>query len=190
VALPPVAVGGVSAGGLTATVLPSPAAVTLGPGVEGVLGQDFLARFRFTIDYGRLRIVWHEPTYVPDGARLTLVPYEDRWLVELPAHGRAPRCRFVPDSGADMLVLYGQSLADRLVTEWRPASVGVGSLTGVRELRAGIVDGLRVGSASVDRQPTVVVPERAAGEADGLLPLHVFDRVFFSAAERYLVVQR
>ena len=37
---------------------------------------------------------------------------------------------------------------------------------------------------------SVVVPERPSDDVDGLLPLHVFDRVFFNAAERYLVVER
>jgi len=191
VALPRVAIGKAAADGLTATVLPPGAAGALGTGVDGVLGQDFLARFRFTIDYRRSRIEWHDAAYVPAGARLTLVPSEDRWLVELTssAGGDAPY-RFVPDSGADTLVLYGQALADRLVTAWRPGPAALGSLTGTRELRAGVVDRLRVGVAAIIRQPAVVVPERPAGDVDGLLPLHGFDRVFFNAEERYLVVDR
>jgi hypothetical protein len=190
VALPLVGVGIATVDGLMATVLPPQAAGALGPGIDGVLGQDFLSRFRFTIDYGHSRIVWHEATYVPTGERLTLVPSDDRWLVELPPRAGAPAYHFVPDSGADTLVLYGQTVADRVVTEWRGGPAALGSLTGTRTLRAGIVDRLQVGAASVDRQPAVVFPERSAGDVDGLLPLHVFDRVFFNAAERYLVVQR
>jgi hypothetical protein len=191
VALPRIAVGRVAAEGLTATVLPAGSAGALGPGVDGVLGQDFLSRFRFTIDYGRSRILWHDAGYVPPGLRLVLVPSGDRWLVELPpAAAGDPAYRFVPDSGADTLVLYGQSLADRLVTDWRPLPAVLGSLTGARALRTGIVDRLRVGGAAIVRQPAVVVPERPEGGVDGLLPLHLFDRVFFSAAERYLVVER
>jgi len=191
VALPRVAIGIATADGLKATVLPSDAAGALGSGVDGVLGQDFLARFRFTIDYRRSRIEWHDAAYVPTGTRLTLVPSEDRWLVELASSvGGDASYRFVPDSGADTLVLYGQALADRLVSGWRPGHAALGSLTGTRELRAGVVDRLQVGVAAIVRQPAVVVPERPAGDVDGLLPLHVFARVFFNAAERYLVVDR
>jgi hypothetical protein len=60
----------------------------------------------------------------------------------------------------------------------------------MRLLRVGVVGALLVGDAAIRRQPAVVVPERPAGDVDGLLPLHVFDRVFFNAAERYLVVER
>ena len=70
VALPTVVVDGVSADGLTATALPQSAAAALGPGVDGVLGQDFLSRFAFTIDYRRSQIVWHDADYVAPGTRL------------------------------------------------------------------------------------------------------------------------
>jgi len=78
------------ADGLTATTVPPAAAAALGADVDGVLGQDFLSRFAFTIDYRRSRIVWHEADYVPVGSRLTLVPAQDRWLVELPQAASAP----------------------------------------------------------------------------------------------------
>ena len=90
VALPTVVVDGVSADGLTATALPQSAAAALGPGVDGVLGQDFLSRFAFTIDYRRSRIVWHDADYVAPGTRLALVPAQDRWLVELPQPATSP----------------------------------------------------------------------------------------------------
>ena len=134
VALPTVVVDGVSADGLTATALPQAAAAALGPGVDGVLGQDFLSRFTFTIDYRRSQIVWHDADYVAPGTRLALVPAQDRWLVELPqpatAPGTAPTLRrFVPDSGADTLVLFGERRAGCLITAWR-----------ARHVRAGIAD--------------------------------------------------
>ena len=191
VALPRVAIGVAAADGLTATVLPPGTAGALGTGVDGVLGQDFLARFRFTIDYRRSRIEWHDAAYVPTGMRLTLIPSEDRWMVDLASSaGGDAAYRFVPDSGADTLVLYGHALADRLVTGWQPGYAALGSLTGTSELRAGVVGRLGVGVAAIVRQPAVVVPERPAADVDGLLPLHGFDRVFFNAEERYLVVDR
>lgn len=190
VPLPRIVVGSALAEALTATVLPAGAASALGPGIDGVLGQDFLSQFRFTIDYRRSRILWHDAAYVPAGTRLMLVPSEERWLVELPPPvAGGAMYRFVPDSGAETLVLYGQSLADRLVTTWRPLPAVLGSLTGSRALRAGLVDRLSVGGAAIVRQPAVVVPERPADGVDGLLPLHLFERVFFSVAERYLVLQ-
>ena len=194
VALPTVVVDVVSADGLTATVLPPAAAAALGPGVDGVLGQDFLARFAFTIDYRRSRILWHDADYVAPGPRLTLAPAQDRWLVELPQPATAPGVpptlrRFVPDSGADTLVLFGEARAGRLITAWRPGTYALGSLTGARAVRTATVDGLRVGGATIDGQIAAVVASTAPDDPDGLLPLHLFASVFFSARSRALVVE-
>ena len=79
--------------GLTATALPPQAAGALGRDVDGVLGQDFLARFAFTIDYRRSRVVWHAADFVPSGVRLMLIPTQGRWLVELPQPGTARTAR-------------------------------------------------------------------------------------------------
>jgi hypothetical protein len=198
VALPTVAVGGVSADGLTATALPQAAAAALGrdvgQGVDGVLGQDFLSRFAFTIDYRRSQILWHDADYVAPGIRLALVPAQDRWLVELPQPATAPELaptlrRFVPDSGADTLVLFGEHRAGRLITAWRAGTSTLGSLTGERAVRTATVDGLRVGEATLDRQIAAVVPSTAPDDPDGLLPLHLFASVFFSARSRALVIE-
>ena len=176
------------ADGLTATVLPALADTALGGGIDGVLGQDFLARFSYTIDYLAARIRWHEPGYVAPGVRLTLVPAQDRWLVELPQTGPHRVYRFVPDSGADALVLYGDGVADHMVREWRYDRAAIDSLTGLREVRTGIVGGLRVGDVIIEREVAVVVPGERR-EPDGLLPLHLFASVQFNARDRYLVIQ-
>jgi predicted aspartyl protease len=194
VALPTVVVDGVSADGLTATALPQAAAAALGPGIAGVLGQDFLSRFTFTIDYRRSQIVWHDADYVAPGPRLTLVPAQDRWLVELPqpatsSGGPATLRRFVPDSGADTLVLFGERRAGCLITAWRAGTSRLGSLTGERAVRTATVDGLRVGDATLDGQVAAVVPSAAPDDPDGLLPLHLFASVFFSARSRALVIE-
>ena len=198
VALPVVAVDAASAGGLTATVLPPAAAAALGRdrgrGVDGVLGQDFLARFAFTIDYRRTQIVWHDPDYVAPGPRLTLVPAQDRWLVELPQPAKtsgspATLRRFVPDSGADTLVLFGETRGAGLITAWRPGTSVLGSLAGDRAVRTATVDGLRVGATTLDGQLAAVVSSSSPDDPDGLLPLHLFASVFFSARRRALVIE-
>ncbi|MEO5822976.1 MAG: aspartyl protease family protein [Vicinamibacteraceae bacterium] len=224
VALPPLSVGAAAAAGITATVLPAGAEGVLGTVLDGVLGQDFLARFDFTIDYRRSRIDWHESGYAAPGIRLTLVHAHDRWLVELPqpagsepssdpgsepcselsselssepsserradsAHGVEEVHRFVPDSGADTLVLFEEARTRCLVAEWHAGTADLGSLTGTRAVRTATVVGLRVGDTTLERQTAAIVPAPAADGADGLLPLHLFARVFFSARSRALVVQ-
>jgi predicted aspartyl protease len=189
VSLPPLAVGDAAVEGLTVTALPPSSTSALGHGVDGILGNDFLSRFRFTIDYRRSWIVWHGTEYVPQGVRLRLIPSQDRWLVELPQPDQQPTHRFVPDSGADTLVLYGEAVANRIVSQWRPEHAVLGSLTGDRVVRTATVDRLRVGGASLERQRAVIAPASAADGVDGLLPLYPFASVYFNVEERYLVVQ-
>jgi predicted aspartyl protease len=196
VALPVVSVGdGIAVvAGLDATALPATPASILAAEADGVLGQDFLARFAYTIDYRRSLIVWHEPGYLAPGVRLTLVPGQDRWLVELPqtiaGAARPTVRRFVPDSGADSLVLYGEDRARALGAEWQPMAATLNSLTGERAARVATVEGLRIGRTILGRQIAAVVPSTAAtDDPDGLLPLHLFASVFVSARDRALVVQ-
>jgi predicted aspartyl protease len=196
VALPRIAIaGGAEVDGVTATALPGSAPALEAAGVDGVLGQDVLGRFAYTIDYHRSRIVWHPAGYVAPGVRLALVPGQDRWLVELPqapdARGAQPAVRrFVPDSGADALVLFGEARARELGAEWRPAQATLGSLTGDRRVRLATVEGLRVGDVVLGPQLAAVVAATAAtDDPDGLLPLHLFASVFVSARERLLVIQ-
>lgn len=201
VALADVAVGPVSLDELAATQLPATTAATLGPGIQGILGQDFLARFSFTIDYQRRQIRWHDDRDpasargAPSGIRLALVPSQDRFVVELPQPGGRP-LRVVPDSGADTLVLYDDPLVAGLLTEWTPGAAALASPTGTRTVRTGIVDGLRIGPRVLDRQAAVVLPvpnRMAVADAgiapDGLLPLHLFAQVSFNARELSLVIQ-
>jgi hypothetical protein len=200
VALASVAVGPAAVGELSATLLPAEAGALLGPGIDGILGQDFLARFAFTIDYQRSRIRWDDA--VPsepreEDLRFALLPSQDRFVVELPQAGRSRALRVVPDSGADTLVLYEDPLLAGLVGEWAPGLAELASPTGRQAVRTGIVEGLQVGPRTLDRQAAVVLPARpvpAAGlgdgvEPDGLLPLHVFAEVSFNVRERSLVIR-
>ena len=200
VALADIAVGPASVDELAATELPAATGAILGPGIQGILGQDFLARFSFTIDYQRSRIQWHDERDVasagggPSGIRLALVRSQDRFVVELPQPSRRP-LRVVPDSGADTLVLYEDPLVTGLLSEWTPGAAELASPTGTRTVRTAIVDGLRVGPRSLDRQTAVVMPAPyRTGAADGigpdgLLPLHLFAQVSFNARELSLVIQ-
>ena len=56
-------------------------------------------------------------------------------------------------------------------------------------MRTATVDGLRVGEATLDGQVAAVVPSTAPDDPDGLLPLHLFASVFFSARSRALVIE-
>lgn len=191
VAMPVVEVGPARLDRLTATELPAAAGVALGVDVDGILGQDFLARFSFTIDYQASRIRWHEADHASDtgGVRLILMPSQDRFVVELPQRKGGRALRLVPDSGADTLVLYGDA-GRALVSEWQPRPAVLDSPTGSQALRPAIVDGLKIGNARLGRQRAVVLTAAPLEDApDGLLPLHLFASVEFNAVRRVVVVR-
>jgi predicted aspartyl protease len=185
VRLPNVTVGGVTAGAdLMVMVLPDDRL----PGVQGLLGQDFLSRFHYTLDYRQGRFEWGRRGETT-GERLRLRPSEGRFLVDLPRDGGDP-VRMVPDSGATALVLFRKAglVAVPLITT-PGARLALRGVAGDRVADAVRLPGLKVGGRVLRDLPAAVldVPEDEAWP-DGLLPLHLFDRVTFNAPEGYLIV--
>jgi predicted aspartyl protease len=188
------AIGGVSASGVLATVAStcglnlSDVAAGARP-VQGVIGQDVLAPLRYTIDYHGHHIVWHDgPVQVPRRAMVfDLEPHDDRFLIRLPQEHVV--LRLVPDTGADGLVLFhadGLGLPNLTTGD----TVGLTGLGGTRTARRVRVPTLRIGSTTMSNVAAVVVAgEPPSPATDGLLPLHRFARVTFNGPERQLVIE-
>ena len=155
VRLASVALSSAQVDSVLAPVLPAANLAQLGRGVRGLLGQDFLSAFNYTLDYRRSRLVWDEPRACDGTNSVRLVAAEGRFVMTLEGDAGG-RVRLVPDSGAEVAVLFrGRS--------------PVSSMSRVR-----------VGSATLRDFPVVVVP-RDDENADGLLPLHGFASVSFAA---------
>jgi hypothetical protein len=188
------AVGGAVRGGLLASVLPSATLVSLGAGIQGVLGQDFLATFDYTLDYRRRELSWGpETTSEAPGARLLMTPDAGRFLVSLPQGSGRGVLRLVPDTGSAALVIFERVRKEPAGTlELLPAK-GQARMTGVsgnRTVDRAVVRALRVGDLVLHNEPAVIVNDREGGgtQADGLLPLHGFARVSFHAREQWLSI--
>ena len=192
VRLSDVAVGTARVESLLATSLPSSAAEMLGDGILGVLGQDFLSHFNYTLDYRTSRLSWDDEDQIEKGVRLALEPSHGRLLVRLPQDARC-RCplRLVPDSGANGVVLFAGTEADRLAVNTAGTSMRMSTLVGEGSARRVIVSALLVGPATLWNLPAsrVVLPEDTTEHGDGLLPLSLFARVSFRHHEGYMVVQ-
>jgi predicted aspartyl protease len=190
VQLPALAVGAALVEGLAVTVLPDAAATVLGQGVDGIVGQDFLSKFNYTVDYRRSLLIWNDTQDGDDGFRLKLIRSGERYLVELPQGdvNQAP-VRLVPDSGADVIVLFGHTNAMKLATTIHSRHVGLSSLAGGGTGLPATV-ALRVGTTMLRQEPAVVVQEEASGEdGDGLLPLHAFRSVSFNNRDGYMLIR-
>jgi predicted aspartyl protease len=160
-----------------------------GDGIDGVIGQDALASVRYTIDYRQRRVVWW-----PDDAldarstSLSLEPSHGRFLVTLDQ--RQSRLRLVPDSGADSMLLFDPDVT--LPVTRLPASATLTTTSGATEVRLAKVRELSVGTLTLRDVPAVVADRDRSepDEVDGLLPLHLFDRVTIDGPRQRMIVEK
>jgi predicted aspartyl protease len=161
-----------------------------GQQVDGLIGQDVLSRVVYTIDYAHRVIVWHSPADSLSGVRLAITVRDHRVLVSLPQHDGDPRpLSLIPDSGSDGLVLFAHAQDKIRLT---PLDVGLlSSVSGTRLARRVQLERLMVGATRLQNPFAVVVDSNEPADlmGDGLLPLHVFSRVTFNVAGRFLIVQ-
>jgi Aspartyl protease len=188
------AVGSAAREGILASVLPSAELGRLGGDVEGVLGQDFLGNFDYTIDYLHGRLTWTADGETSEpAARLTLMPEGGRFLATLSQGAGRGVVRLVPDTGSAALVIFAQGTGGGAGALRLLPARGQARLRGVageRTVERAFVQALRVGGLVMNNEPALVLerPGSTGGQADGLLPLHRFARVSFNARERCLLI--
>jgi predicted aspartyl protease len=151
----------------------------LARGIRGLLGQDFLSAFNYTLDYRHSRLIWGSRVSCEGSDAVQLSAAEGRYVMALQDE-RGHALRLVPDTGAEMAVLFkDRDLAGKTVV-----------LRGVqgnpRVVRSTTLPAFRMGSARLPEAPAVVA-ERDDTAADGVLPLHAFASVTFAAGGSCLV---
>lgn len=143
----------------------------LAPNIQGVLGQEFLSRFDYLLDFAGHRLVFGG--VAPDGgSRAPMNLVDGRPTVE------TDRGKLVLDSGTETAILFEGSSAGsagRIVT-----ASGSASVSALQSLRFRIAG--RVYVAATASFPKVSPRE------DGLLPLSIFRAVFVSNLGKYLVL--
>jgi predicted aspartyl protease len=180
---------GTIVGAGTAAVVPA-SELRLAGEVAGVLGQDLLAHLRYTIDYQRRRIVWDDPG--PNGRRtIAVLPMAFRDgipVVEVPQGGSM--LRLIADTGAGGLVLFDGAGDDLPPMTPDGGFVRVDTFHGTATATSVRVDRFRVGASTYRDYPAVLLPRTLspAHLANGLLPLHIFDRVTFDGPGGRLIV--
>lgn len=186
-------VGTASKGSLLASVLEDRDLIALGAGVDGIVGQNFLAEQHYAIDYRHKRLTWGAGAGSDDtaGATLPMKLEAGRWLVGLPQTEDGRVLWFVPDSGAAALVLYDGGSAASLQTRHVACCAGVKTVNGGTSARVVLVHEFKVGSLVIRNRKAFIV-EHASGQApasDGLLPLSMFASVSFQPDLRVLRVR-
>ena len=193
-----VAVDSARVDALLAAVVPAVRLSQLGTGVRGLLGQDFLSAFNYTLDYRRARLTWDEALTCDERGAVRLTAAEGRFVLALEDQRGAP-LRMVPDSGAEVALLFRPSTvlrASRAAVEGRapaartgPAAVVAGLSGSNRLVQVTAIGTLRVGSVTL-RDLRAYAVDREDEHADGLLPLHAFGSVSFAAGGGCLIARR
>jgi hypothetical protein len=98
--------------------------------------------------------------------------------------------RLVPDSGAASLLLFAPQTA--LPVTPRPSLATLTTMSGQTDVRMATVRELHVGSLTLRDVPAVVAERDRSEpvEVDGLLPLHLFDRVTVDGPGKRLILQK
>jgi predicted aspartyl protease len=185
-------VGDASVQGLLPSIVSLAELRELEPGVDGVIGQDFLKEFDFTVDYRRMRLLFGAAEAGEERTRVPLVRAGDRPLVQLPGLGPRAPVLMVPDSGSAGFVIFERDGLTAVSVEdlGEPAVV---SALGMRQAaRGAVLRELQVGGITLRNQPAVVVAREGSSaiEPDGLMPLHGFSSVSFNNSQGYLVVRK
>jgi hypothetical protein len=167
VSLESLSIAAARVGRVLAPVLPDARLAAIGYGVRGVLGQDFLSAFNYTLDYRHARLTWDDPLTCEGPDAVPLVAAEGRFVMTVQTDATAG-LRLVPDSGAEAPVLFQPA---------RPRQFA----STVHLLRIGAVTWRDVAAFNV---------ERIDANADGLLPLHRFAAVSFAAGGGCLVARK
>jgi hypothetical protein len=185
------AIGGASVEGLTPSLVSRSRLRALQSGIDGVIGQDFLSRFDYTLDYRRKRLRW---TAEPDDgpARLPLIRAGDRPLVQLPGDERQGPVLMVPDSGTEGFVVFERRGRTAVMVDYASQLLAVSALDQRRIGRSAVLRELRLGPLVLRDLPAVVLGREGdrAFEGDGLMPLHHFSSVSFNNSEAFMLVRK
>jgi predicted aspartyl protease len=182
-------IGSVRSENMLASVAPSAQLASIARGIEGIIGQDFLFSFNYTLDYRRRRLVWTDAALDVDGTRIPLVARRGRYLAQVPVRGNDTPALLVPDSGANGFVMFARNGRTRVPLESAPHVTSIRSVSGRRDVRTMMMRELRIGEVTLRDQPVAIIARDDESEGDGLLPLHLFASVSFNAREGYLLLR-
>jgi predicted aspartyl protease len=156
--------------------------------ISGILGQNFLAQFNFTLNYRDRRINFSEAdeNQFKQAVRLPFETNNEQILLTLKI--KQKDLKFVLDSGAEGLILFAAGCR-KLGNEVKPSEqmMQVYTNTGKDQSRTGWLDKLQFGEKSL-RGLSAVLLYGVERTEDGLLPMHLFRSVYFNNRDGYVLL--
>lgn len=156
--------------------------------ISGILGQNFLAQFNFTLDFRQRRINFADmdANQFEQTARVPFEKDEGRILLNLKI--KQTNLTFVFDSGAAGLILFASG-CQKLTGQIEPSEqiTQVSTNAGKNQTRTGWLDKLQFGGKGIRRVPVALLNEVERTE-DGLLPMRLFRSVYFNNQEGYMIL--
>ena len=192
VRLQDVRLGAASLSGLGAAVDALARQKILAPGIRGVLGEDFLSRFDFLIDYKQHSLRFGEVP--PNGERCRFEtigqyhgsPTTNRLLIPVEFMGvSGETMRLQLDTGAEKPELFPVSHDARSFQPWR-GSLATNSGADGATILSDIT--IRVGTTMVPGQDVVQSRRAVVFDAVGLLPAVIFHRIYISHSRGFVVL--
>lgn len=156
--------------------------------VDGVLGQDVLARFNYSLDLRRRRLaieVHDELESRVQGTPVAFHRVSDRPVVDAVLNGTRRRMALALDSGASHLVLFDRG-NDAVTGVEAGMPTRVLTQAGGLRARTARVRLLETGASRLYEVEGVVV-EAGSRDEDGLLPMSLFDGVYVNNRLGWLV---
>ena len=169
---------------------------SLDPGICGVLGQNFLSRFNYTLNYRDRRIEFWQDRHEahPPGEHVPVEQLDGRLIITAhtsPSNKQA--LKLVLDSGVSRLIVFEIPSRPLKLDPGRSEDQPViGSTTlGDRTLRPANLGTLQLGKIRLSNLPAALVNGAYAAEgrfSDGLLPTSIFSSIFFNNREGYVIL--
>jgi Aspartyl protease len=177
---------------------------TADPRIRGVLGENFLAHFDLLIDYAHKLLCLDDTNSMRESVRgehIPLVPPQDpeselpfmeRLVVSVQLSGTGTRKILLQlDSGSDGPILYARTKEPDLMIMHQATRQGANMSKAQQAFAVLPPQDMRIGSRILGRISFVTpvssedkVPSR---QEDGLLPTELFQRVFISSSDHYVI---
>ncbi|MBS1824233.1 MAG: aspartyl protease family protein [Acidobacteria bacterium] len=180
-------VGTTESAGVELLAAPLPGLRHLGLNVDGILGQNFLSRHPYLLDFRAKRILFHdEATEKAQSMPATFLgpAVAGRPVLNVQLDPVSAPVVLVLDSGASGLLLYCTSRCPRL-TDPSAAALEAVTNNGARRVRHGILPQATLGELQFkQRRAAIIHANPEPGQADGLLPANWFSAIYYDAARQ------